>query len=422
MSGDEWAVAIIESDDGIILLGDEHALVAFESQSGVIGRPVGRRVLAGAGKALGVVGEVQANSGRWVKLTKESAGLLRKHGAARSSVDNLMTGVVRGGGGKIVKHLKFENFGLLTPAAPMMLASLLTQASLEAALDDISEYLKVIDEKLDRLLKQRKVEALGQLGGVTLAIEEANTIYAHTGKVSAVTWSKVQGNSLALQTMQAESVAQLHAIADRVKEKATDTDRSAEVLAEVRGDVSFWLGILARTIALQDRQYVIELARVAETEPEQLEDHRTGINIARGARTTRIVQSLDAINASIRATANLTNFKRVANPFSAQWVSERASEITLSVADFARSTELDLARLSALDKKSWGGAARALLGEAADQVGTTSNGVASRARSVGSGLQNRRDEAVLRLAQRVQERRGADADSAGGNPEEQPAG
>lgn len=407
MSEDQWSVAVIESDDGVLLLGEEAALQQFEKSAGLDTRRLTSQSLSLAGKALGVMGEVQANSGRWLKMTKESAELVKQHGPSLAKADKLMTGVVRGKGGQILKHLKFEQAALLTPAAPMALASMMTQASLEAALDDIQEYLEVIDAKLDRLLKQRKIETLGQIGGVTLAIEEAKSIYEATGTVSAVTWSKVQANSLALQTMQAEAVAQLSALADLVKERAVDTDKSAAVLEEVRGDVGFWLGALARTMALQDRQYVLELARVAESEPEQLELHRHGITVARRSRTERIVRSLDAISASVHASSQLTNLERVANPFSAQWVAERANGVNEAVVEFARHADLTLTSLQKLDKTAWHLAARALVGEASDHVGSFGDDVAARAKALGSSVQDRGDDAVLRLAQRVRERRDA---------------
>ena len=222
-----------------------------------------------------------------------------------------------------------------------------------------------------------------------------------------MTWSKVQANSLALQTMQAESVAQLRALAELVRERAVDTDKAAAVLQEVSGDVSFWLGVLARTMALQDRQYVLELARVADSEPEQLEQHRHGIQVARRSRTNRIVQSLDAINASVHSSSQLTNLKRVANPFSAQWVAERANGVNDAVADFARHADLSLAQVQKLDKTAWHRAARALAGETVEQVGTFGGDVAARAKALGTDVQDRGDDAVLRLAKRVQEKRGA---------------
>ncbi len=395
----------MQSEDGVLLLGDEADLVQFERHTGIETRRLATQTMAFAGKALSAAGELQANSGRWVKLTKESAELVKKHGPALSKADKLVTGVVRGKGGQILKHLKFEHAALLTPAAPMMLASMLTQASLDAALDDIQEYLAVIDAKLDRLLKQRKVETLGQMGGVALAIEEARSIYESTGLVSSVTWSKVQTNSLVLQTMQAESLAQLNALAELVNERATDTDKKAAVLGEVREDVVFWLGTLARTMAMQDQQYVLELARVAEAEPGQLEQHREGITIARRSRTRRIAISLEAINASVRAKSGLTNRDRVANPFSSVRVADHANSVNDSIAEFARRADLALADVDHLARQSWGDSARALLGETAEQVGSAGNEMTARAKALGADVQERGDDAILKLARKVQERR-----------------
>ncbi|TDS82308.1 hypothetical protein [Nesterenkonia aurantiaca] len=204
MTVDQDTITIFESDDGFLLLGSDKLLSSYDHRPELNPQRVTRQTLFGASKALGFGSRLQPTSGRWVKLTKESADFARKAG-----VRNPATGVVRQGNGQILKHLKFEKAALLTPAAPAVLSALVTQAALEAALDEIGQYLAAMDAKLDQLLKQRKVEVLGQLGGVTLAIEEAHVLYTQIGKVSGVTWSKVQANSLALQTIQAEAVAQL---------------------------------------------------------------------------------------------------------------------------------------------------------------------------------------------------------------------
>ncbi|UOQ88044.1 hypothetical protein MUN74_12150 [Agromyces endophyticus] len=398
---DEATMAVIKTDDGVLFLGSEKALSVFDSQSQLVARKMTSTTLARAGRALGAVDQIQANSGRWVKLTSESAAFLKKSG-----VSEVTSGVVRAKNGQILKHLKFEHAALLTPAAPAALAAMATQASLEAALAEIKEYLAAIDAKLDRLLKQRKIETLGQLGGVTLAIDEADSIYRETGVVSSVTWSKVQGNSLALQTMQAEAIAQLNALAEDVSERVGDTDASAKALEVAQNDAPFWLGVLARTLALQDRQYVLELARVADDEPSQLETHRQGIKVARADRTTRIIQSLEAIGSSVRKSAELTNFARVANPFSSQAVTNHANRLGQSVKDFAEHADLQLAGIDQLDQTRWGHAAKALLGDAASRVGSTSADVANRAKALGDQIQERRDDALLAKAEKVKDKRG----------------
>lgn len=400
MTADQDTIAILESDDGFLLLGSDELLAAYDDSPDLNPRKLKQQTLAGVGKVLGASAGLQPPSGRWVKLTKESAAFADKAGAT-----NPASGVIRGDGGQILKHLKFENAALLTPAAPAALAAIATQAALEAALDEIGEYLATIDAKLDQLLKLRKVEVLGQLGGVTLAIDEAHILYTQIGSVSGVTWSKVQANSLALQTVQAEAVAQLDSLADSVKKQVGNTDRSAQALHNAQEDAPFWLGVLARSIALQDRQYVIELARVAENEPIQLESHRQGIKIARAERTRKISRSLDAITASVRESRELSNLDRVANPFSAQRVDRGAHSVQRSVGHFAEHIDLELNKVDQFDSTSWGAAAKGLLGEAGARAESARAGVANRAKNLGSRLQERRDDQLLDKARKVHERR-----------------
>jgi hypothetical protein len=49
---------------------------------------------------------IAANSGRWVKLTKESAELIKKHGL-RESKSGLKTGVVKGSKGQVKTFVQF---------------------------------------------------------------------------------------------------------------------------------------------------------------------------------------------------------------------------------------------------------------------------------------------------------------------------
>lgn len=395
-------IAVVDDGDGVLLLGSEGQLSALDQYVDLKPRRPSGFILSRAGNALGAVAGLQASSGRWLKLDGESAALLLKKG-----ILNPGAGVVRGDKGRILKHLKFENAALLTPAAPAALSAMATQAALEAALDDIQQYLAAIDAKLDRLLKQRKVEVLGQLGGVTLSIDEAHSLYTHTGRISAVTWSKVQANSLALQTMQAEAVAQLDALADNLRDQTGDIDGSAQVLADVREDAPFWLGVLARCMALQDRQYVIELARVSDEDPDHLEAHHDGIKTARADRAQRIGQRLKAIRESVEGCADLSNLDRVANPFNSKRITSGANSVNQTITEFAEHAALDLTAHDHLETVTWGSAAKAVVGDIGSRAGAAGGHVAGQARGVGVRLQERREEALASKLQKIRNKREA---------------
>lgn len=401
-------LSVFDAEDGVLLFGSEGALAAFDAGAapGVVTRPVSPRdVSRVAGHAGSVAGQLMESSGRWVKLTRESADAAA---TVRQSGGEILSGVLRGDKGQILQHLKFEHLStgaVLTPAAPAVLGAMATQYALESALDEITAYLEQIDAKLDQLLKQRKTETLGQIGGITLAIDEAATIYAETGKVSSVTWSKVQATSLALKTMQSEAIAQLNVLAESVVAATGDVDKTARVLGEAQEDAQFWLGVMARAIALQDRQYVLELARVADEDVTQLESHREGIRVARAERVRRLVAGLESIAASITSAAALSNGARVTNPVSGPRVVKRANAISESVATFARHADLELREPDAVEATPWTFAARGLIGEASSAVGKAGTGVAQRAQAVGQAVEERRDERVLRRARKIEEKR-----------------
>lgn len=404
-------VAYFESPDGILLIGPDDALATIDREAGQLARKLSaKNVTRFTGVAATGLAKAQEQSGRWLKATPETAALIKKLGSSSFGKDGLLGGVLRGDKGRIVKHMKFENLskaGLLTPAAPMVLASMATQYALEAALDEITDYLQSLDVKLDQLLKQRKTETLGQLGGASLAIDEAATIHAATGTVSAVTWSKVQAVSLSLQTMQAEAVAQVAALADDVAAAGDDTDKAAKALERTEKDTKFWLAALARTMALQDRQYVLELARIGDEDPLQLDAHREGITVARADRVRRVVDSLESIGRAVKGVSTLSNAAKVANPINAPKVARHAAAVESAIATFAIHADLELTGLGGVQDASWWGAARGLIGEAADAVGSAGAEVAGRARAAAETVAERREQAILRKAREIEEKRRA---------------
>lgn len=400
MSEGQHSIAMMDSDDGVLILGPENKLSALDQHQEFTSRRPSSATLSRAGDALGAVAGLQASSGRWVKLDSDSASLLKTLG-----ISSPQAGVVRGESGRILKHLKFENAALLTPAAPAALSAMATQAALEAALDDIQKYLASIEAKLDQLLKQRKVEVLGQLGGVSLSIDEAHALYTRTGKVSAVTWSKVQTNSVALTTMQAEAVAQLDALAEKVAEQVGNTDGSAKVLTAVPDDATFWLGILAKTLALQDRQYAIELARVAEDDADHLESHHEGIKDARAARAQKISQRLEAIRSSVSECADLSDLDRVANPFNAKRVTQGANTVNQTITSFAEHASLGLTEQDVLESVAWRSAAKAVIGDVGSRAGAAGGQVADQASGLRDRLRARRESALRTKLEKLESRR-----------------
>ena len=107
----------------------------------------------------------------------------------------------------------------------------------------------------------------------------------------------------------------------------------------------------------------------------------------------------------------ISNFARVANPFSSQAVTAHANSINVSVSDFAAHAELELAGLRELGEVKWGHAAKALFGQAAAQVGATGAEVAGKAKVLSSQMQERQEDALLAMAEKVKRKRAAKSES-----------
>src|ERR1700733_3558708 len=82
-------IQLISDGDGLAVIGDptavERFLVAAGLSSKDLGLPRLRTVLSTGSAAAQAGSEIAANSGRWVKLTKDSAQLAQKHGLRKSS-------------------------------------------------------------------------------------------------------------------------------------------------------------------------------------------------------------------------------------------------------------------------------------------------------------------------------------------------
>ncbi len=104
---------------------------------------------------------------------------------------------------------------------------------------------------------------LADMIGVDLVIEEAMTIRGEVGRVSEVTWSKVQSTSTTIARTQAYALRQLDALAETLESKA-DFGDLAKASRKAESTAQEWLAVLAHCFQLQEALGVLELDRGAE--------------------------------------------------------------------------------------------------------------------------------------------------------------
>ena len=205
------------------------------------------------------------------------------------------------------------------------------------------------------MLRAQKDAVLADMIGVDFDIEEAMTVREHGGRVTEVTWSKVQASSATIARTQAYALRQLDALAEKMERKTKIGDL-AETAKEAEAKVQEWLAVLARCFQLQDAIAVLELDRVLDVSPDDLDGHRLGLKAARQNRLETISQSTERLLARMDAAAGTANAKVLLNPIQSPAVVQSSNHVATAVDDFHGRLGIESGRQS-LEARRWADAA-----------------------------------------------------------------
>jgi hypothetical protein len=402
-------IQLISDGDGLAVIGEPTAVERFLVSEGLPSKDLGlhrlRPALSTGAAAAQVGSEIAANSGRWVKLTKESAQLVHKHGLRGNPKTGLSTGVLKGNHGQIKGFVEFAKKGpgtlLSNPAVLAGAAGIMAQLAMQQAMDEITDYLATIDEKVDDVLRAQKDAVLADMIGVDFLIDEAMTIREQVGRVSEVTWSKVQGTALTIARTQAYVLRQLDALAEKM-ERETKISELAKTSREAESKVQEWLAVLARCFQLQDAMAVLELDRVLDASPEELDLHRLALRSARNNRLELISRSTQRLMARMDTAAGMANTKVLLHPTAARYVVQSSNQVANAVVDFHGRLGIERGRQS-LEATRWADAATEARDKAletgadgVDAARRLGNEGLDRAKSVTGNLSSRFTERALR--------------------------
>ncbi len=399
-------IQLISDGDGLAVIGNPTDVERFLVSEGLtsskdLGLPRLGSVLSTGAAAAQAGSDIAANSGRWVKLTKQSAQLVKKHGLRESSKTGLSTGVVKGNNGQIKGFVEFAKGpgSLLTnPALLAGAAGIMAQLAMQQTMDEITDYLATIDEKVDDVLRAQKDAVLADMIGVDLVIEEAMTIREQVGRVSEVTWSKVQATPVTIARTQAYVLRQLDALAEKMEHKTKIGDL-AKTSKEAESKVQEWLAVLARCFQLQDAIAVLELDRVLDTSPEELDRHRLALRAARQNRLELISRSTERLMARMDAAAGTANTKVLLHPTTSRALVHSSNHVAIAVVDFHGRLGIERGRQS-LEARRWVDAAA----EVRDKVLETGAEGVDAARHLGNENLDRARSVMGKLSSGIAER------------------
>lgn len=339
MSGE---IEIVSDGEGLAVLGDPAHIDPFFSVAGIDSSSSEELDLnrlasiTSAGSAATQIGaNYLENAGRWVKLTKESADAIKKVGLTPTKTPGVNYAMI-GAPGDIKQWILLSQApsALLTgPFALTALSTMMQQHAMQQQMDQIVEYLQEINEKVDDILRNQKDAIFSQIIGVDLMLNETITVREQVGGVSAVTWSKIQGSGETIAITQSYALLQLDNITQKLDGKA-DVGDIAKATKEAEPKIREWLAVLAKTFQLQAAYGILELDRVGEANPEELERHRRGITIARQKRIELVGRNTFRILAQMEATARLANAKVLLNPFDSPAAVQSSKKVTGAVLEF----------------------------------------------------------------------------------------
>ncbi|MFI7521363.1 hypothetical protein [Micromonospora globbae] len=399
----DYEIQLISDGDGLAVIGDPTAVERFLVSEGLPSKDLGLHRLGSvfnAGAAAAQAGsEIAANSGRWMKLTAESAKVVHKFPLVTNSVSGNAHATLRASNGQFVKNLQFVKGAQLTnPALLAGAAGLMAQLAMQQSMKEITDYLATIEEKVDDVLRAQKDAVLARMIGVGFVIEEAMTIREQRGRVDEVTWSKVQGAPATIAETQAYALRQLDALAEKLERKTAMSDL-AKTAKEAESKGREWLAVLARCFQLQDAIAVLELDRVLDASPGELDGHRLGLRAARQNRLELISRCTKRLLARMDAAAGRANAKVLLNPIDSPAVVKSSNHVSVAIVDFHGRLGIEGDRQSP-EARRWADAAK----EARDKALETGvDGVGAAVR-LGNDTLGRAKWATGKLSSRIAER------------------
>lgn len=311
------AIELICDGEGLAVLGDPTAVNRFLDSEGLRTQSQELR-LERLGPALEtgsniaeLVSNIYANTGRYVRLTKESAEDVRRFGLMPTSVRGISHAMI-GEPGSISKWIQVEDGPaslLMNPAVLSGVAGIMAQIARQQEVRALKEFLVSIDGKLDDLRRGQRDGILAKMDRAVSVIGEAMIIRERGGDRETA-WRKVENEVGTLAEVQANALRRIEALADKVGDvdDGTGVGFLRKTTNEIESDVGVWLAVLAQCFRLENERTILELDHVLATNPRHWDGHRIGLSEALHEkrdeavrRTTDLLERLDRAGAVARS-------------------------------------------------------------------------------------------------------------------------
>lgn len=349
-----------EQSDEVELVFDGVNILAVGASKGAVERVLEARGLLKYAKSLnlaklspmiqtgGAIAEqatkVAGEFGMWLKVTPESARAIQDAGLIDTGVKGVKYAVV-GAPGKIQSWVSVETGAgamMTNPALLAGAAGLLSQAARQQEAAQLKALLESIDGKLDKVLRAQRDVLLGNLEGIEDELREAFAIRENEGRVDEITWSKVQGESAAIKKTLRTALRNLHGLAEDLEKQQQLGDISSSV-AKVHGEAQSWLSVVATCFRLQDQMAVLELDRVLELEPGNVNKRRLSLEGFRENYQEQVLATASELMKRMDAAAARADRQGIIHYSKAPAAVEAIDETKQTIAELVKSLGVELA-------------------------------------------------------------------------------
>jgi hypothetical protein len=340
-------IEVVSDADGLAVVGSPNAVDRFLSSMGLRDIAValhidklGRALETGSDLAYAAA-ELVEKSGRYVKLTKESAARLKAEGL----IDTKTPGVsyaMFGQPGEVGGWVQVERTAgalLTNPAMLAGAAGMMAQFARQAEAQELKDLLSRIDGKLDDVRRRQRDEVLARLDRAIEAVDEAIAIREHGGDTGTA-WEKVVVESGTIAQTRADALRAVEALADKV-DGFSSVAKLAKSVTEVEKETALWLSVLARTFLLDNEYKILEIDRVMEVVPDKLEYHRRALDETLSNRQRIVFEKTEHLLTRMEKAGELARANVILHAGAANRIIDSANNIGEAVQEFRKPMGLD---------------------------------------------------------------------------------
>lgn len=327
-------------DDEVVAFGDELAVQDFmksfaipEEKSIKLGSKALRRFreqMKSAGAVAQGLSEVAENSGYYIKLTQESFELRKEHGLFESKAGTTYAKIKNlEKPGKPGEWLKVDDsLGSLftNPAVVSGLGGMMTQAAVEQALSEITNYLKRIDTKLDEVSNKIDDSNISNLIGAHRAIQKEIRRRNSGIDVDQTMWQKVSSHGDKLTSAQENALRRIDIVSEKLKSCISISDARTALHLAMR-EVPKWLAVLAHVRQAELWLDELELECMFVEKPDDYGIYADSVRDEQVESLAKTNQGLDNLLDGIERAAKLANDRMVLERTDAEDALEKAKSI-----------------------------------------------------------------------------------------------